>query len=244
VQSRSVSRFGPTGNGAQAQKGGAHAFFDSSATSNDEGDSPAVFSVFCCFAFARFSVLPRLPAEISLMNAQPQLQESDAVAFVDHRGNRTTWPAIVESSGSERALMKRLMDSEVFVRGWRTSNTIFAIVGRTVVKFGIEKVMPDRSFKMRDFLRPSPHPRTIVSIGAAKEADLLNAQRCAESGEATVAVRELLNLVRAADAPPAPAEPLKIEITNASEIGKIDRVLTIKRDDSGVMTGAAVESVT
>jgi hypothetical protein len=51
-------------------------------------------------------------------------------------------------------------------------------------------------------------------------------------------------MVRAADAPPAPGEPLKIEITNASEIGKVDRVLQISRDSDGKISGATVQSPT
>lgn len=46
-----------------------------------------------------------------------------------------------------------------------------------------------------------------------------------------------------ANAADEPAQPLEITITNASEIGKVDKVLKIKRDDSGKMTGASVVAV-
>ena len=42
----------------------------------------------------------------------------------------------------------------------------------------------------------------------------------------------------------AQPQPLEIKIVNAREVGTGDRVLAVKRDDTGKMTGAVVQSLT
>jgi hypothetical protein len=39
-----------------------------------------------------------------------------------------------------------------------------------------------------------------------------------------------------------PAQPLEIKIVNASEIGRVDKIMTVKRDDTGNLTGAVVQA--
>lgn len=40
-----------------------------------------------------------------------------------------------------------------------------------------------------------------------------------------------------------PAQPLEIKIVNASEIGRVDKIMTVKRDDTGNLTGAVVQAI-
>ena len=54
-------------------------------------------------------------------------------------------------------------------------------------------------------------------------------------------MRKFLEIVRNADAEKAPA-PLRVEIVNANELAR-DKVMVIKRNDGGKMTGAIVEQL-
>ena len=50
----------------------------------------------------------------------------------------------------------------------------------------------------------------------------------------------LLRILRDGETPPT---PIRVEITNANELAPAGKGMTIKRNDSGKMTGAVVESV-
>jgi hypothetical protein len=83
-------------------------------------------------------------------------------------------------------------------------------------------------------------PQPVISIEAASEGDLLDLERSLTkngTGADLVAVRELLRIVR-----DEPAQPLEIRVVNASEVGAGVRVLTVKRDDDGKMSGMVVAS--
>ena len=177
------------------------------------------------------------------MNEQPQLEESppnDALALYEG-GKPTTLAALRKSSGSEEALIERLADSEVSVKGHQSGRTIFMLVGRTVCKLALEFITPGCQFKMRDAARTSrPAPITNISVTAATEAELVNALSLVRSDNEIVVLGELLKLVRAAE---APAAPLQVTITNANELAPAGKVMTVKRDSSGKLSGAVVESV-
>jgi hypothetical protein len=81
-------------------------------------------------------------------------------------------------------------------------------------------------------------PQPMITIEPAAEGDLLDLERSLMkngSGADLVAVRELLRIVR-----DEPAEPLAIQILNADQIGTAPRVMTVRRNDSGRLTGAVV----
>ena len=81
-----------------------------------------------------------------------------------------------------------------------------------------------------------------LSIVPATEADLIDAGKAAPingTGADQVASREFLRIVRN-----EPAQPLEIRVVNAGEVGTSAKVLTVKRDDTGKMTGAVVQSPT
>ena len=59
------------------------------------------------------------------------------------------------------------------------------------------------------------------------------------SGEARVRVAEFIAYMRQETEP----QPLAIEIVNAKEIGSGARVLTVKRDDTGKLSGAVSQPI-
>ena len=75
-------------------------------------------------------------------------------------------------------------------------------------------------------------------MSAATEADLLAAKSA--SPEQAGQIDVLLRILRDRETPPL---PIRVEITNANELAPAGKVMTIKRNDSGKMTGALVESV-
>jgi hypothetical protein len=67
-----------------------------------------------------------------------------------------------------------------------------------------------------------------VSITPASEGDLLDALERVK-GSARLRIQEFLRIVR-----DEPAQPIAIHIVNAREIGSIEKILTVKRDDDGM----------
>jgi hypothetical protein len=63
----------------------------------------------------------------------------------------------------------------------------------------------------------------------------LNQDREQGREKARLRVQEFLRIVR-----DEPAQPLEIRVVNAGEVGTGVRVLPVKRDDGGKMTGAVV----
>ena len=59
------------------------------------------------------------------------------------------------------------------------------------------------------------------------------------SGEARVKVAEFIAHMRQETEP----QPLAIEIVNAKEIGSVAKVLTVKRDDTGKLSGAVSQPI-
>src|SRR4029077_16008745 len=83
--------------------------------------------------------------------------------------------------------------------------------------------------------------RVSVHIAPATLGELLDCQRELErngNGEARVRVAEFIAFMRRDTTP----QPLRIEVVNPEQIGTGVRVLSIKRDDAGKMSGAVVAS--
>jgi len=83
-------------------------------------------------------------------------------------------------------------------------------------------------------------PPTITwDVQPCREGDLLNAMEVVRDGNAKVQLRKWCEKLRQADEAQA---PLEIKIVNASEIGgSAPRVFTVKRDDTGKMSGVVEE---
>ena len=61
------------------------------------------------------------------------------------------------------------------------------------------------------------------------------------SGADVVAIREFIKIVRDEIAQP---QKLEVTITNAHEIGKIDKALKVSPDSEGKLTGATIVPIT
>jgi len=78
----------------------------------------------------------------------------------------------------------------------------------------------------------------MINVEAASEGDLIEMERWLSqngSGNDVVAIREFIAIVR-----DEIAQPLAITITNAHEIGKIDKAPKVSRDSDGKLTGATI----
>jgi hypothetical protein len=113
----------------------------------------------------------------------------------------------------------------------------FCQVGNAVLKVCSQTSSSDLVYNVARNVVNCSRDRVTVSIAPATEADLLDALESVK-GSARLRVQEFLRIVRA-----EPAQPLEIKIVNASEIGKVDKIMTVKRDDTGKLSGAVVQSV-
>jgi len=79
-----------------------------------------------------------------------------------------------------------------------------------------------------------------INIEAASEGDLIDLQQLAERGSDQVILRKWIKKLRQADEAP---KPIEIKIVNANELAPATKVMAVKRDSSGKLSGAVVESV-
>ena len=140
-------------------------------------------------------------------------------------------------------IMAQFDRERVLIPAQQSATTNLAQFGKMVLKIDTEFHSGDMRFNQakNTISYPKPVIRTFISV--ASEGDILDAQRNAEqngSGAERVQLRKFLELVRATDE--QPQQPLRIEIVNPETIGTGVRVLSVKRDDAGKMTGAVVAS--
>lgn len=152
--------------------------------------------------------------------------------------------ALSKAGGTLTALLQHLQQDRVLIEGsTQRSGVTFARVGDTVIRVSSEVEKSPLVFNWaQNALRCVPD-RVSVNIAPATLAELLDCQRELEkngSGEARVRVAEFIAFMRQEA---EPAGPLKIEIVNASEINATPKVLTVKRDDSGKLTGAITQPI-
>jgi len=79
-----------------------------------------------------------------------------------------------------------------------------------------------------------------IAIERPNQSELEEAIQATQDYETRVGLRTLIDHLRAEE---APREPLQIEIINADKIGKVDKIISVKRDDAGKMTGAVLQAV-
>lgn len=144
------------------------------------------------------------------------------------------------AAATHKAIVAQLDHPRTLIKGGQraSSGVTFARVGQTVIKVSSETLTRDLIYNVaRHTLTYSPDQVT-VSIAPASEVDLLDAQRSLTKGSDQIAIREFLATVRG-EAP----QPLRIEVVNANELAPRAKVASVKRDDSGKLTGMVVESV-
>ena len=136
------------------------------------------------------------------------------------------------------ALWRYLDQDRILIKGGEYNDGVtFCHVRNAVLKVSSQSITAELSYNVaRNVVRCS-RDHVTVCIEKASEGDLLDALESVK-GSARLRVQEFLRIVR-----DEPAQPLEIKIVNASEIGKADKVLTVKRDDSGKLSGAVVQSV-
>ena len=140
-------------------------------------------------------------------------------------------------------LIEHLKQDRVLLKGGtHHCGMTFAKIGDTVIRVSSEVEKSPITFNWAaNVVRCAPD-RVSVNVEPATLGELLDCQRELErngSGEARVRVAEFIAHMRQEAQP----QPLAIEIVNASEIDKVDKVMTVRRDSDGKISGAAVQSV-
>jgi hypothetical protein len=113
----------------------------------------------------------------------------------------------------------------------------FCRVGNAILKVCSQSLTGDLVYNVARNVVNCSRDRVTVSISPASEGELLDALESVK-GSARLRIQEFLRIVRA-----EPAEPTLIKIVNASEINATPKVLTVKRDDSGKLTGAVTQPI-
>jgi hypothetical protein len=116
-------------------------------------------------------------------------------------------------------------------------------VGDTVIRVSSEVEKSPLVFNWaQNALRCVPD-RVSVNIEPATLAQLLDCQRELEkngSGEARVSVAQFIAHLRRQETEP---QPLEIKIINAKEVFSPAKILSVKRDESGQLSGATIEPI-
>ena len=121
-------------------------------------------------------------------------------------------------------------------------NVSFAKIGRAVLKVSIKFRNYDLAYNpaRREFYGALPQP--MIAVEPAAEGDLVDMERWLSqngTGADVVAIREFIAIVREAVQP----HPLEIKIVNAREVGATEKILTVRRDDTGKLSGAVTQPV-
>jgi hypothetical protein len=136
------------------------------------------------------------------------------------------------------ALWRYLDQDRILIKGGEYNDGVtFCQVGNAVLKVCSQSLTGDLVYNVARNVVTCSRDRVTVSIAPASEGDLLDALESVK-GSARLRVQEFLRIVR-----DEPAQPLEIKIVNASEIGKVDKIMTVKRDDTGKLSGAVVQAV-
>ena len=113
----------------------------------------------------------------------------------------------------------------------------FCQVGNAVLKVCSQSSNGDLVYNVARNVVNCSRDRVTMSIAPASEGDLLDALEGVK-GSARLRIQELLRIVR-----DEPAQPLEIKIVNAKDIGSVAKVLTVKRDDTGKLSGAVSQPI-
>jgi hypothetical protein len=148
-----------------------------------------------------------------------------------------------KSAGTLQALMQHLATDRVLLEGsTQRSGVSFARIGDTVIRVSSEVEKQPVIFNWAQNMVRCVPDRVSINIAAATLAELLDCQRDLEkngSGEARVRIAEFIAHVRQE----AQQKPLEIRVVNPEELRAPDKVISVKRNDSGKMTGAVVTAI-
>jgi hypothetical protein len=149
-----------------------------------------------------------------------------------------------KSAATLQALMQHLATDRVLLEGsTQRSGVTFARVGDTVIRVSSEVEKSPLVFNWaQNALRCTPD-RVSVNIAPATLGELLDCQRELEkngSGEARVKVAEFIAHMRRQETEP---QPIAIQIVNAKEVFSPAKILSVKRDEPGKLSGATIEPI-
>lgn len=151
--------------------------------------------------------------------------------------------ALSKAGATLTALLEHLQQDRVLVEGsTQRSGVTFARVGDTIVRVSSEVEKSPVLFNWARNVVQCVPDRVSVNIAPATLGELLDCQRELEkngSGEARVRVAEFIAHMRQESEP----QPLAIEIVNAKDIGSVPKVLTVRRDDEGKLSGVVSQPI-
>jgi len=155
--------------------------------------------------------------------------------------NRTTTaPTTLEAAAKDyRELLTAINTMRPILAGSEWARVSFQVLDGKVVKTALWGKSHPISYRFADRHVEAPAPEIDFSLSLATEQDLLNAREMAPTESAKIDV--LLRTLREGQ---QPEKPMRIEIVNPKELHPPDRVISIKRDDSGKMSHAIQQSIT
>ena len=140
-------------------------------------------------------------------------------------------------------LVDQLSSDRLLVPGTHSQQCTFAKLGNVVIRVEALVETSGVVFNWKEnVVRHSPD-KIRVNITPATLGDLLDCQRDLEkngSGEARVTVEKWIGEMRQG---PETPPPLQIQILNPEKIGKVDKVMSVKRDSEGRLSGAVLQTV-
>lgn len=148
-------------------------------------------------------------------------------------------PAMLEQSARDyRELLTAVSTKRQITRGGQSANLSFQVIDGKVLRVAMATQTHPTFYTFHNGQVDQTATDITLSVGFATEAELIAARAmvpAATAGQIDV----LLKLVREGAQPPA---PIRVEITNADAFQK-DTILTVKRDDSGKLSGATAMKV-
>jgi hypothetical protein len=147
-----------------------------------------------------------------------------------------TAPETLEQSARDyRDLQAAVSTRRCILRGKQSANQFFRVINGKVFKVRLDIQSYPIFYTWSEERAEDSEPRINFSLSAATEADLVAARSAspAQAGQIDI----LLRILRDSE---ASAPPMRIEITNADKIGTAPRVMSVKRNDAGKLTGAVV----
>jgi len=148
-------------------------------------------------------------------------------------------PATLEQVARDyRELLTAVSTKRQILAGGQSASLGFHAIDGKAVRVAVVTKLHPIFYTWHDRNVEHSAPEITVSTAFATEAELIAARSmvpAAQAGQIDV----LLKMVRDGVTPPA---PIRVQITNAADLQK-DTILSIKRDDTGKMSGATAMKV-
>ena len=147
-------------------------------------------------------------------------------------------PILDQSAKDYRDLLSALSNKRQIMGGSTSASLMFQAVDGKVIATGLQMKFSDMFYTWSSRKVEYDEPHITVSSGFATEAQLLQARSMVPAVQVGQ-IDALLKMVRDGVTPPA---PIRVEITNTDQLQR-DTILSIKRDDTGKVSGATAMKV-